>query len=371
MAFWKYAQPMNKSLLDHHSLISRRKSKPPTRFVLAGTATVSYFYPFLVKTALTNKRMPDCSYASVKKEMASSSERVDDNNQELHLQGQCVLAPRNPAASEEDRTLEPAIMSSPLALFFQVTLKHVTDELPRGTLIVSDNPRAHGDPFRSEQPLLSLPGLDDYVPLEGFLTHVLQEQEIAPSNTSILNDNACSKSNGQVVTPPFKSFSAGDMCFKVDTEDSELVRPLSISGHTSSSSRMFKSDSYLDLEEDTRPHILESTMTAVLRHQNAARLSDFIKSTHQCEDLEEGDDQELSSEDFTIFGVQQSPSSIGIFQESFHTMEGPEDEGLDLGKEISPTGVMDHTFLHQPLSSLQKIKDELVDLKGSNTFALV
>ena len=301
----------------------------------------------------------------------ASSERVDDNNQALHLQGrrrqrqpenttvyQNVLgiAPRSPV-SEEDRILE-SIMHSPLAMFFQVTLKDITDELPRRTLIVSDNHRTHGGPFRNGKPLT--PALDDFSALEGFMTNLLQERKISPSNTSIVNDDA-SSSIRQAFTPSSfnESFlAADDISFTVETKYGELIpRHLSIFGHASSSSRMFESFSTLDLEEDTQPHICEN-IAAILRHQDD-RSSDFIDNTPQHEDLEEGDDRELSPEDFTIFG-ESSISSVNIFQESFHKIQGP-DEEIDLGKYISPTDVKDRTFLHPPLS-LKKINDDLFNL---------
>jgi hypothetical protein len=283
-------------------------------------------------------------------------------------QGVPGIAPRNPAG-EEDQILEP--MSSPLAIFLQDTLRNVTEHitlpglddyvsLPKRTQIVSDNPRIHGDPFRDEKPI-TLPDLDDYVVLEGFMTNLLQERQIAPSNVSILNDND-SRSIRQDETPVHfnESFSADDVLFDIETEDGELIRHLSIFGHTSSSSRTSESFSAWDLEDDTERHIFEN-VTAILRQD--PRSSDLIESTSHHQDIEEGEDQEFPLEDLAIIG-ESSTSSASIFQQSFHTIQGSAEE-MDPAKEISPTGVVDHSLLHPQSPNLQKIKDEGFELEVS------
>jgi hypothetical protein len=301
----------------------------------------------------------------------ASSESVDDNNQACQLQGRRrrrprleeatvlgIVAPRNSASEEEQIRVT---MASPLATFIQHTLKNVNEELPKTTLIVSDNPRMHGDHFGNEQPI-TLPVLDDYVALEDFMTNLLQDLRIAPSDTMILDDGASSSfPQDETQTYLNESFSCEEIFFDIETEDGELMQHRSIRVDTPSSSATFESFSALDTEEAAQPHVVE-TETAILRHD--ARLSDFVDTTtSQHEDLEKGDDQELSAEDFTIF-AELSTSSVSIFQQSFHTIQGP-DEELCPGKEISPTGVMDHALLLPAPPILQKIKDELFDLEQS------
>lgn len=316
--------------------------------------------------------------------MASSEESVVDKNRALHLHvrrrrtlqwhDQCVLGtgPSNPAISEEDLILEP--VSSPLAIFLRDTFKTITEELPKRTSIVSDNPRMHGDRFGKDHPI-TLPVLDDYTALDGFMTNLLQERQISASNTTILNDNACSGIRRDE-TPPFfnESLSADSAFFDVEAGNGEPSIPhLSIFGRTSASSRMVESFSALELEEDIRPQILEKVtavfesfsgldldkapqphilenVTAILRQE--PRLSDFFENTTRHDDLEDIDDQEL-----TLSGENS------VFQQSFHTVQEPYEE-IDLGKDISPTGVMDHPFLHAP-PTLQKITDKLFDLEES------
>jgi hypothetical protein len=300
----------------------------------------------------------------------ASSESVDDNNQACQLQGRRrrprleeatvlgIVAPRNSASEEEQ--IRPT-MASPLATFIQHTLKNVNEELPKRTLIVSDNPRMHGDHFGKEQPI-TLPVLDDYVALEDFMTNLLQDLQIAPSDTIILDDEACS-SIPQDVTQAYlnESFSCEEIFFDIETEDGELMQHRSIRVDTPSSSATFESFSALDPEEAAQLHVVENA-TAIL--QQDARSSDFVDTnTSQHENLEKGDDQELSAEDFTIF-AELSTSSVSIFQQSLHTIHGP-DEELCPGKEISPTGVMDHALLLPASPILQKIKDELFDLEQS------
>jgi hypothetical protein len=217
-------------------------------------------------------------------------------------------------------------MASPLAIFIQHTFKSVNEDSPKRTLTVADNPRMHGDLFRNELPI-TLPVLDDYVALEDFMTNLLQDLRIAPSDTTILDDKACSSVRQDETPKHFDdSFSAEGTVFDIETEEGELIH-LS----TPSTSTTFESFSALDPEETAQPRVFENA-TAILRQD--ARLSHFVldTTTSQYEDLEKGDDQELSSEeDLTIF-AEPSTSSVSMIQQRSHTIQRPVEETHPAGR---------------------------------------
>jgi hypothetical protein len=94
---------------------------------------------------------------------------------------------------------------------------------------------------------ITLPVLDDYVALEDFMTNLLQDLRIAPSDTTILDDQACSSIRQDESPQHFNdSLSAEGTFFDIETEeDGELIH-LSTLGDTPSTSTTFESFSALD-----------------------------------------------------------------------------------------------------------------------------
>jgi hypothetical protein len=152
-------------------------------------------------------------------------------------------------------------MASPLAIFFQHTLKKIVNEhSPKITLTIADNPRMHGDLFRDEVPI-TLPVLDDYVALEDFMMNLLQDLRIAPSDTTILDDQACSSIRHDESPQHFNGDSLsteGTLFFDIETEDGEHIH-LSTLGDTRSTSTTFKLFSALDPGGGASPRRKEKT----------------------------------------------------------------------------------------------------------------
>jgi hypothetical protein len=202
----------------------------------------------------------------------ASSECLDDNNQACQLQG----IRRRPQLEE--------------ATAYQGVLGIVAPRKLAG---------------KEEQTLEPITALDD------FMTNLLQELRITPSETTILVDNACSNVRQDETLPRLNErSSAEDAFFDIETEDGELIQHLSS--------------------------------------------SDFVDTTTS-------QHEELSAKDFTV-SAETSTSSVRMVQQSFHIIKGP-DEEMCPGKDISPTGVMDHALLRPAPPILQKIKDQWFDLE--------